>query len=313
MTLLERMAEFTAAQSPALREAIRPYLRRLRTYLDFEAEVDSAGRLGPYWAVIPAAVYTAAHDRRRPAPLRQRQLRGILWAQTCIFLALRLQDDVYDGQAANRNGIFAATLFYSEAAATFRTLFESRAPFWRNYEMLIVASCESIARIADAGRNFRSSPSRLPRLYAGTNSALRIGVQAACELSGRPRLASPLAECCDALAVAWQMIDDLEDMLEDLERGMLNYAARTILGPLSRSNAGTAGLADELILRILTGNPHEKVLDTAASYFARAEGIAVDCSLSTAAAHISKTLEALELRKKAFHRERVRRLFGDKI
>jgi hypothetical protein len=147
-------------------------------------------------------------------------------------MAVRIQDDIYDGEGATAPLIFVSDEFLVEAQSTFSTLFQSSSPFWIIYHRYMTTTSRAIVECDDLLQTPMASAQTLLPAYARVSALFKIGAAAVCIRSDRMKQFSQVSRFADALAAAGQILDDLDDILEDLKRGRRNYAARLLSIPM---------------------------------------------------------------------------------
>jgi hypothetical protein len=172
----------------------------------------------PYWVLLPGWLGDAE------------SLEDILWAQYLLFLAVRVQDDLYDGQAAGSPLIYAANLLFVEADRTLDDRFAGDAAIRRVVRHSIETTTRAIVEV-DARQRTPAGFGRddLPA-YARVAEVFKVGATAACMKLRRSGELTAVGRYCDALAIAGQILDDLSDVEEDLRDGRLNFASTVLLG-----------------------------------------------------------------------------------
>jgi hypothetical protein len=145
-----------------------------------------------------------------------------------------MRDDLFDRQWNDRSISAAADLLESEAEAALSSHFPSRDPFWRIYRGCLRSTATGIARVDSLQRSKTSRPSELLAAYSRVNSLFCIAPAAVCRRTGRPRSFSAARSFSDQYSAAAQVLDDLADIREDLDRGRMNYAAAVAIGTARR-------------------------------------------------------------------------------
>jgi hypothetical protein len=114
------------------------------------------------------------------------------------------------------------------------------------------------------------------------------------------------------LAIASQVLDDLEDVEEDAERGRLNVAATTLIGSRRvASRCRKASIRRKVLARrmVLDGRT-AAVIDLARAHARRAARTARIMRLSPGVEYATRMVEHCELLGEAAHRVRVDLLFA---
>lgn len=222
------LERFLGSWPPELRTEFRSYWRNLRSA---GCQVGEPERSAPvtYWLALPVwlasrygGVFPAA--RRTAADL----LPEVLWGQYALFIAIRIQDDLFDGQARSHALMFASGLFLVESTRCFGAICGDVPGFWELYGESLRKTTQGILE-ADLLQQAGECPAdSLLIKYAEVSSIFKVGSAALCMLAGRFDEFGHLSRFCDEMAEVSQIFDDLEDVLEDLERGRSNYVGRCI-------------------------------------------------------------------------------------
>jgi hypothetical protein len=237
----------------------------IRNFLDdHHRELDRKFRNKPYpwtampsWRLVPSMLAQAFRRDGAPGRLPSGFLRDVRWGQYCLYLCIRFQDDLYDGESDARVAILAADQCLAEAARVFAGYLPVHAWFWRVFRESFSITTRSIAEVAEMQRRPRTSPDLLLDGYARESEVLKVGSAAVCALRGREKVFPGVSAFCDEMAKAGQILDDLQDVGEDLARGRHNYVA---------------GLFPELDRRS-GGSPRDPVLEALGSLAVRHQAI----------------------------------------
>ena len=81
-------------------------------------------------------------------------LDTVLWGQTCLFYAVRLQDDLLDGELPGSPLALAPILFLTEADRAYSSIFHRDAAFWKHYRQALETTVAGIVRVAELQRDF---------------------------------------------------------------------------------------------------------------------------------------------------------------
>jgi hypothetical protein len=179
-----------------------------------------------YWTLLPQWLWSAGGGGKGAAD--RDFLDDVLWAQYCLFLFVRIHDDLLDGQARDASLVFVADDLLVECQRTFA----AHLPRMR-FQALLLEHLETTFRAilrVDAlqARPAGMSEAALP-LYASVSAIFKVGSAAVCLKRGRWKLFPRVAAFCDHMAIAGQILDDLFDVEEDLDRGRFNFAANVLL------------------------------------------------------------------------------------
>ena len=234
-------------------------------------------------------------------------VEDVLWAQFCLFLFVRMQDDVFDGQAADKRLIYAADQFLVEAERTFGRHFARGSRLWSLFHQALETSTRAILRVDEMQSAPRGRPEDLLEAYAEVAAIFKVATAAVCLKTGRPGDIVALSRFADEMAMAGQILDDLEDVEEDLRRRRFNYVAKSLL---DARPAEPADVVQHLARGIVLGDGALRVLSEAEVHVQRASAAlaGVDCAAGRAQAAWS--LRSLARLKTAFHRRSVEVVLG---
>ena len=310
-----------ASVSPSATKLIQVVSGRLRRYLDGKPAVlrraltrgllqaPSGTRAHrsdvglPFWLLAPAWYLEGRNDRAC--------LNDILFAQCCLFLTVRLHDDLIDGQTHGSWLILAGDDLLIEAQDQLARHVEDAA-YWSLFRR---AARKTLHGIAEVDR-LQTQPSGMPassrRLYASVAAILSVGVGAVFARTGR--LAEyPMFERLFAdLAIASQLLDDLEDVEEDAARGRLNVAATTLIGSRRlASRCRDASVRRTILARkMLLDGRAAAVIDMARGHAQRAARTASVMKFSPGVDYATRMAEQCASVGDAAHRVRVDLLFA---
>ena len=208
------------------------------------APVSSPGP--PYWLALPgwlASRYAGLLSRMHPGG--DELLEDILWGGYALFIAVRIQDDLFDRQAEAPPLIFAPDLFLAEAGRCYIRRCGGLPLFWDFYRTSIAATVGAILDVESAQRAGVCPPGVLLQKYAEVNSIFKVGSAALCLLADEFGPFPHVSGFCDEIAMVSQIYDDIEDVTDDLAAGRLNYFART-MGLSVTDRIDTTGLARKM-------------------------------------------------------------------
>lgn len=298
-----------ASWPPTMRREFRRYIRRFYRETRGRTGCDDPIRSQPYWLLFP--VWLARKYARAPSDrIGKVALNDILWGQYCVFLSVRIKDDLYDGQTSASSLLGAADYFLTEAYNVFSRHIANGDRFWDMFSENLNETSQAIIEVDAMQRLRRVSLARMRDGHARVSSIFKIGSAAVCCLTDHPDHMTHVAEASDRLAIAGQILDDFQDMEEDFRQGRLNYAARFILG----ASRQTATWRDDALHHIA-----ERLLysDSAARLFAEVIGhvhmtsrLLAPLRLAETEEYVAEYTRSLEGTAEAVGRVRVDRIFG---
>ena len=146
---------------------------------------------------------------------------GLVYSTANGYYYIRLLDNLMDGHATvERELLPAATFFHTEFCVVYQRYFGPYHPFWRMFTRFWLACSESVAKEA-ALDSMRFQD--FAEISAGKFAAAKIPLSAVACRYRRPDVLPLWLQFCDALACWTQMLDDLFDWYDDLERKGCTY------------------------------------------------------------------------------------------
>ncbi|PKL83292.1 MAG: hypothetical protein CVV24_05810 [Ignavibacteriae bacterium HGW-Ignavibacteriae-3] len=205
---------------------LRDYFEEYRTRL---GKKNLQSKTRPFWVYLPHWILKSFHPESKLSTDQKNFLKDIIWAQYCVFLAIRVHDDLYDCQSECKSLIYAGDQLMIDSEKIFTKYFPGSQVFWQNYHSLIETSIHSIVLVDGLQKSSKTSLAKLLKSYAGVCSIFKIGTLAVCCHVNKMGMYKNMVHVIDGLCVAGQMIDDMEDLIEDYEGGRFNSALLMIL------------------------------------------------------------------------------------
>jgi hypothetical protein len=286
---------------PALRHSFRQYVSST-SLTSRRFKMNQASSL-PYWLVIPQWLNDLFLPKQET---NQRFLRDALCGQFCVFLALKIHDDLFDGQARDRSLLFAADHLFLSARRAFVPYFPTHSLFWSFFDSSIAQTLNAIIAVDQAQLHRYGQPSSVATLARQGYAACNIATFAVCLRSKRIRLFQRIVRCTDELAFVGQILDDLEDVMVDFRRGRVNYAAYFLLGP---SSHGRKNFLGRLARRIILDGSADRFFEMLQRHLARAREIAATTPIPMLLDYVGNHLLQLKSIETQWHRRRVQVLF----
>jgi hypothetical protein len=257
-----------------------------------------------FWSLLPRWLF----DDPRFAPTgrdRRRLLNDILWAQYCLFLFVRIHDDLFDGQARSPSLLFVADQLLVESETTFAKHFPDAA-FWRLFRQSLNTTLQGILKVDALQQHPSSMNGRALRLYADVSAIFKVGAAAVCVGSGRMGEFRLLSRFSDEIAIVEQILDDLLDVEEDLARARYNFAANELL---AGAPADADRRAERLARTVLLGDGVGVLLKRVRKHLDRADAAIAPLRLAPAAAYVDTFRRGVDGFGQHVHQARVAHVF----
>ena len=252
----------------------------------------------PRWLTADRRFASAKHIDRR-------WLNDILWAQYCLFLFVRIHDDLFDGQARTPSLIFVADALLLESERTLAKHFPD-GPFWPLFRKCLETTIRGIMEVDARQQRPGALNERSLALYADVSAIFKIGGAAVCVRSGRMREFRRLSVFADDIAIAGQILDDVLDVQEDLARGRYNFAANQLL---AGDDVSSDDIAGRLAQSVLFDDGVGRLLDVAGKHLDRADAAIAPLRLASAAAYVGTFRRSLDAFRRRIHNARVEHVF----
>ncbi len=204
----------------------------------------------PYWFHLPewlAERYSAGSISQNERAF----LNDVILGQYFLYLAVRIEDDLFDGQTRAHTLLLAAQRFRSGAKEIFSRYFSRGNVFWEIYRKCLSSTARHLRIVDNLQRSPCTNPGALLEAYAGVNALFTIGAAAVCARHQRMADYPKVRKFSDRCSAGTQILDDLADIREDLGRNRWNYAAnvaaRVVAAPGTIGGAGPSQVAATLL------------------------------------------------------------------
>jgi hypothetical protein len=259
----------------------------------------------PHWLLVPQWLLQRFGQRKRSD---RRFLLDILHGQFCAFLAVKLQDDLFDQQVSDRCLIYAADHLLLSAREALAPHFRSRSVLWPFFDASLRETINSIIEWDQSQLHGFGPVSSVKAITSAGYAVCNLATFAVCLRLNKARLFRTLLPCTDEIAFVGQLLDDLEDIQSDFDRGRLNYAARFLL---KRPARNSPDLVDRLAMAIVVDGRLSEFLKMLRRHLDRAARIAATIDSPGLTEYIAwhrKALESIDMQQ---HQIRVRALVGN--
>jgi hypothetical protein len=280
----------------------------LRAQPEISSELSEIARYGePYWLLIPEWLATAYRQKDGRRSLDRRFLKDVLWGQYCLFLAIKIHDDMFDKHVDQPSLVWAGDEFLQEAQGAFARHFERSSRFWEFYARAIRTTIRAVVENDWIQSQRRPSYTKLFRLHAGMYSVCKIAAYAVCLRSSKVHDVGRLSVFMDQMAIVGQTIDDFGDIGEDLNRGRRNSVAAFLL----RSEAPSRREDSQRIARsLLFTDATQRLFRILQRRLGRAEESIRYLDMPAAARYLSYYKDSIRRLEHRMHTQRVRQLFA---
>jgi len=245
--------------------------------------------------------YAARGPRRDPG-----FLIDVLWGQYCLFLFVRFHDDVFDDQSRSRSLLFVGDLLLMESERTFAKHL-SDAAFWKLFRESVETSIQGILRVDALQRSPGAMNLESARVYADVDAIFKVGAAAVCIKRRWTKDLLALFAFADELAIASQIIDDLQDIEEDLRGRRFNFAASRL--GIDR-DLQDVGASTRLAQTVLIDDGIGLLADDVEHHLDRAATVIAPVELTRATAYVDKLRRELDAFRQSLHRTRVEHVLG---
>lgn len=182
-----------------------------------------------YWRELPIWLFNSYRNGQSGRDLSREFLNDIRWGQHCLFLAIRIQDDLFDGDTSSPALLYISDQFLIEADRTFSDKIVRSARFRDIYRSCLLKTTGSILAADEIQRKVSPDLRSLEDAYAGVNALFKIAPAAICSRAKRMRDYPFVSNFCDEMAVVGQVLDDMRDLGEDLACHRFNFVVSFFL------------------------------------------------------------------------------------
>lgn len=269
MPFAERLEQFVGTWEPSLARLFSRYDRILRSKTRCLPCAWGKTEAGPYWKELPRWLADRRGNGR--SVVSPEFLDAVIWGQTCLFYAVRLQDDLLDGGLSRSPLTMAPLLFLTEAQHALSVVTDAMPGFREHYRHAVETTVAGITRAAELQRNPAARADDLLEVYGCVDAVLSVASSAVCMSMGAIEEIPHIHDFVEELGKVLLALDDAEDIEEDLADERLNYAARMFLVPEFVRGADLPSLARSWRLHTREGGIKE-FRERLAGCLTRAEG-----------------------------------------
>jgi hypothetical protein len=238
-------------------------------------------------------------------------MRDILWAQYCLFVFIRIQDDLFDKHTERSSLIYASDLFLFEAERMFSRYFRKSSVFWNIYRSCIAETILAIASGDSMERKPVRNRAQLLSAHGRTSKICNVAPAALCLKAGRMKDFKRVSVFSTEMMKAGAIVDDLQDMEEDLNRGRFNYAASFFLHSIRMKKSTKQNVRRQVVRNVLLSDGLTKLFKEINRHLDLAERSINPFALPAAAKYLQSYRRSIEMMENSIHRWRVRTIFGN--
>lgn len=205
----------------------------------------------PFWFILPNQMLSKFVRGDFGDEKNIKFLHDCLWAQYCIFMFIRIKDDVIDEDEKNALLILISDQFLFDAEETLHKYFERSNPFWKTYFQLLRETTQAMYEKEVFEKLNQQAATEIIELSGKEGAILNIGTAAVCSKYNKINEFKLLKKMTYHLVISRQIIDDLFDLEEDLKIGKFNYAASRLIKnnftQFDGSNSAIKSLTESMI------------------------------------------------------------------
>jgi len=182
-----------------------------------------------------------------------------VWVQLCIYYALRIQDDLVDGDIPVSFHLIGANFFFVEALRCFIKLLPGTEHVMAFHSLLNETSLAAV-NIEQRSRSCSKDLSEMETAYQNLASALMYAIYILLHRRKQGAEYAVLRQCLSRIHMIEQIIDDLTDIQGDLDHGRFSLAVQLLLAHRDIHEDALQNVSHYLSDAIRTNNDFEHVL-----------------------------------------------------
>jgi len=182
-----------------------------------------------------------------------------VWVQLCIYYALRIQDDLVDGDVPVSFHLIGANFFLVEALRCFIRLLPETKHVMVFHSLFKETSLAAV-NIEQHSRSCSKDLSKMETAYQNLASALMYAIYILLHRRKQGAEYAVLRQCLSRIHTIEQLIDDLTDIQSDLDHGRFSLAVQLLLTHLDIDEDALQNVSHYLSDSIRTNNGFEHIL-----------------------------------------------------
>lgn len=300
--LRERLRRFASSWTPPLRAELKRYVRSRTIH-----SLNRTGGPPPHYVLFP--IWLLRRYRPKQSSSDRRFLNDVLWGQFCVYLAFRIKDDLLDDTSDAGRLVLAADLLQFESVRTFLLHFPHRSRFWSLYFESLESTIQGEARVDSLQKSCEGSVATLLNEYARVCAIFTIGAAAVCVRYSGMRDLRRARLFWNEIAIAGQLLDDVEDLDEDWRRERFNSIVRIMLGK-KLSALARKGLALTAVKKALVVGGIDRIAQMVLQRIDRAEEALKPIGGEAPYPPLRHYRKNIDRMRRTMHRESVRLFFS---
>ena len=223
----------------------------------------------PYWLLLPRRLNSHFRNGKNQSRGGNSFLSDVLFGQYLLFLFIRIQDDLLDGQVECPSLVFVADQFLLEAGRLMAKHFPSHMTFWDGYRSALKATTLAILEVRENQTSSHTTSRRLLPLYKRVNAVLNVGSWAVCCRYQMAAQYKRVEKGTGHVAIGSQILDDFCDVADDLNDSRFNYAAKALVCQSSLSGASPEKVKKVIVRNLVNTSKGLELLSEARAHFIR--------------------------------------------
>ena len=302
--------KLTHGWNPMLFQGIRRYMKASSLNQRITRRSGNDQNMEPYWLLVPGWLAGMYRKKNRRLPLDRRFLKDVIWAQYCLFLAIKIHDDLFDRHVDRPALLWAGDEFLLESQRVLLGHFAQSPRFWKYYHSAIRTTIQTIQDVDACQIQSRLHYRKVVQLYAAGYAVCKIATYAVCLRANRMNDFQKISVFFDHMAIVGQTIDDFQDMVEDARRERINAAAAFIL----RSDASSLqGTLEKIAYNFVFTDASQRLFNLLQQHIERAEKSIRSLNLPALLRFVDSYKSSVKRLADHVHTQRVKFIFGKHV
>jgi hypothetical protein len=310
LSLRGRLEKLIRSWHPCLTTDFREVLESRSVTSSRGAADPASEHKQPYWLLLPRWLASVYRNDAGSKASHRRFVEDILWGQYCLFLCVKIHDDLYDQHTKRLSLVYAGDEFLLEAHRIFSLHFGTSSSFWNFFYSSLRESLQAIVALNNLQFGGNARRADVLKYYGKEYSLCKIGTYAICLQAKRRKDFSRVAAFSDQMAIVGQVLDDLQDMKKDIEDGRLNYAASFLFHYGTNRKRRSRQPVRRISRNLLVTDASTKLFRELRGRVGLAEDLIRPLKLPDASRYLESYRRSLNNMEAHLHRGRVKHIFG---